>query len=96
MAAIPSEFTVKKYMKLKDQGLLDEDILVKLFVSRATFYRWKKANGLTGKFNYNKGGHNRKVNPAIVKNLRSRGVPYSVIQEGYGCSRSAVYRSLIK
>ncbi|NMH69661.1 recombinase family protein [Bacillus sp. RO3] len=97
MSVIPSNFTVENYTELKNQGLRDEDIHDnKLFVSKAAFYRWKKDMGLTGKFHCSKVRYNGKVDPAIAKNLRARGVPYSVIQEGYGCSRSAVYRALKK
>lgn len=88
--------SVKQYMEWKDRGLRDEDIEEKLFVSRETLQRWKREHGLNGKFHSHKGGHNRKLNPQRVKEMRALGTPYSVIQRAYGCSRTTVYRALNK
>jgi transposase len=92
-AAISSDFTVERYWELKEKGLRDSDIHDLLFVSKSTFQRWKKANGLEGMCQKYKGGHNRKISQEQAKRMLAAGMPYNRVQLAYDVSKATVYRA---
>lgn len=81
-------FSPESYLRMKENGKLDEHIRKRLGVSRSAFYEWKQKNGLVIPKN------NKLANftEEEYNQLRSEGLTKSDIARKIGVSRDSIYR----
>lgn len=100
---IPDDFTPEKYKELKRMKVTDEKIWEDLFVSKTTFQRWKRENGLQDKVGGNKyktrhahSDEEAKERDEIIRRAKASGVPVWRIVQDMHVSKATVYRALYK